>query len=123
MRKSGFKMKSAASGGPMRRNFPSVFKKDEGSVQDNTRTPSVRTDIEIDNENPGGSISIEGMNAEKAAKKAAKVEANKKARKQRHTMNVVNYDKEMNKMRPNATKAQAIYKEINAYRKEFPGSI
>ena len=35
-----FKMK-AGKEGPMRKNFPSAFKKDKKSVQDNTRTPNV----------------------------------------------------------------------------------
>jgi len=38
--KKPFKMK-AGEEGPMRKNFPSVFKKDKKSVQDNTRTPNV----------------------------------------------------------------------------------
>ena len=40
MAKEPFKMK-AGKEGPMKKNFPSAFKQDQESVQDNTRTPKV----------------------------------------------------------------------------------
>jgi|15BtaG_2_1085339.scaffolds.fasta_scaffold81392_1 hypothetical protein len=42
---SGFKMKAAAHGGPMRRNFPSAFRKETeptAVATDSTATPSVK---------------------------------------------------------------------------------
>jgi hypothetical protein len=41
MAKEPFKMK-AGKEGPMKKNFPSAFKQDQESVQDNTRTPKVK---------------------------------------------------------------------------------
>ena len=121
MAKGPFKMKSAASGGPMRRNFPSVFKQDKESIQDNTRTPNVRTDIEVSDEqlSRGQIEKLEDV----VSQERIREEANEKAKEQQHVLNVANYDKEMRKSRPNAETARKLFKEMQAYRKANPGSI
>ena len=48
MRKSGFKMKSAASGGPMRRNFPSAFKETDEEFEARMKAQGMTVSPSVD---------------------------------------------------------------------------